>query len=67
MRACTGVPIGRRLSRRKFIPKGDGQRPLGVASLEDKIVQRTVVEVFNAISRSLLPAAWTDLKASKEL
>lgn len=37
-------------SRRKFIPKEDGrQRPLGVASLEDKIVQRAVVEVFNAI------------------
>jgi len=36
-------------SRRKFIPKGDGQRPLGVASLEDKIVQRAVVEVLNAI------------------
>jgi RNA-directed DNA polymerase len=37
-------------SRRKFIPKADGrERPLGVASLEDKIVQRVVVEVFNAI------------------
>jgi RNA-directed DNA polymerase len=37
-------------SRRKFIPKEDGgERPLGVASLEDKIVQRAVVEVFNAI------------------
>jgi group II intron reverse transcriptase/maturase len=37
-------------SRRKFIPKEDGrQRPLGVASLEDKIVQRAVVEVLNAI------------------
>ena len=37
-------------SRRKFIPKEDGrQRPLGVAALEDKIVQRAVVEVFNAI------------------
>lgn len=36
-------------SRRKFIPKGTGQRPLGVASLEDKIVQRAVVEVLNAI------------------
>ena len=36
-------------SRRKFIPKGDGQRPLGVAALEDKIVQRAVVEVLNAI------------------
>ena len=37
-------------SRRKFIPKEDGrQRPLGVASLEDKIVQRAVLEVLNAI------------------
>jgi quercetin dioxygenase-like cupin family protein len=36
-------------SRRKFIPKEDGQRPLGVASLEDKIVQRAVVEACNAI------------------
>jgi group II intron reverse transcriptase/maturase len=37
-------------SRRKFIPKADGQqRPLGIAALEDKIVQRAVVEVCNAI------------------
>src|ERR1022692_2762703 len=37
-------------SRRKFIQKEDGrQRPLGIAALEDKIVQRAVVEVFNAI------------------
>jgi RNA-directed DNA polymerase len=37
-------------SRRTFIPKEDGtQRPLGIASLEDKIVQRAVVEVLNAI------------------
>ncbi len=37
-------------SLRTYIPKPDGrQRPLGIASLEDKIVQRAVVEVLNAI------------------
>jgi group II intron reverse transcriptase/maturase len=37
-------------SRRQYIPKPDGrQRPLGIASLEDKIVQRAVAEVLNAI------------------
>jgi group II intron reverse transcriptase/maturase len=37
-------------SRRRYIPKPDGrQRPLGIAALEDKIVQRAVVQVLNAI------------------
>ncbi len=37
--------------RRKFIPKpgSDKGRPLGIAALEDKIIQRAVVEVLNAI------------------
>src|SRR5712692_2940650 len=38
-------------SRRAYIPKDDGrqQRPLGIAALEDKIVQQAVVRVLNEI------------------
>jgi len=37
-------------SRRTYIPKADGrQRPLAVAALEDKIVQRATVAVLNSI------------------
>jgi len=37
-------------SRRRYIPKPDGrQRPLAVIALEDKLVQRAVLAVLNAI------------------
>jgi retron-type reverse transcriptase len=37
-------------SRRQYIPKADGrQRPIAIAALEDKIVQRAAVAVLNCI------------------
>ncbi len=37
-------------SRRVMIPKGDGkQRPLAIAALEDKIVQKATLAVLNSI------------------
>jgi hypothetical protein len=49
-RRIHGETYRARPSRRGFIPKADGgQRPLGIAALEDKIVQQAVVRVLNQI------------------
>jgi RNA-directed DNA polymerase len=50
LRRVHGGAYRARPSRRAYIPKTDGRlRPLGIASLEDKILQRAVVEVLNAV------------------
>src|ERR1700691_2985435 len=44
-------------SRRLYIPKPDGrQRPIAIAALEDKIVQRATAAVLNTIRVSLVTA-----------
>src|SRR5437868_13918527 len=47
---CTAERTGQYPQTSLFIPKADGrQRPLGIAALEDKIVQQAVVTILNQI------------------
>jgi hypothetical protein len=48
-------------SRRTYIPKADGkQRPLGIAAIEDKIVQAAVVMILTPIYEAeFLGLRWT--------
>ena len=49
-RRVQGGSYRARPTRRAYVPKPDGRtRPLGIAALEDKILQRAVVEVLNGI------------------
>ena len=52
-------------SRRVYIPKPDGrQRPLAVAALEDKVVQRAALAVLNAIyEEDFLGFSWVSAGA----
>ena len=50
----------RRWSECGYQKRTDWQRPIGVRALEDKIVQRSTVEVLNAIYEADFSASPTD-------
>src|SRR5262249_30605531 len=55
-------------SRRKYIPKADGrQRPLGIAAIEDKIVQAAVVAILTPIYEAeFLRRGWYSGRAGRQ-
>lgn len=55
-------------SRRSYIQKADGKmRPLGIAALEDKVVQQAVVKVLSAIFDEVKASTMRWMHSTSEL